>query len=138
MTTHTRQPADIHTAFGLSYSNYLVLPRTLLQSMPAEWQHQFTALLDQYNDAFAHVDQAETYIVTPANECTYSDLTDDELKALGITYTYGTDQIVDIYYHDGNEREPHDRVLAPRPGGDPVPHYNRGRTHIEPLADRSE
>ncbi|EFC79182.1 hypothetical protein FrEUN1fDRAFT_7713, partial [Parafrankia sp. EUN1f] len=31
----------IHTWFGLSYSNYLVLPRSLLQSMPDRWQEPF-------------------------------------------------------------------------------------------------
>jgi hypothetical protein len=29
----------------LSYANYLVLPRTILQSMPMEWQHRFVELL---------------------------------------------------------------------------------------------
>lgn len=30
----------IHGFFGLSYSNYLVLPRTLMQSMPVAWQER--------------------------------------------------------------------------------------------------
>ncbi len=38
---------DIHEWFGLSYSSYLVLPRSILQSMPDEWQKQFVALLDE-------------------------------------------------------------------------------------------
>jgi len=33
-TADPRPPCDIHTWFGLTYANYLVLPRTLLQSMP--------------------------------------------------------------------------------------------------------
>lgn len=33
--------------FGLSYNHYLVVPRSLLQSMPAEWQANFVALLDE-------------------------------------------------------------------------------------------
>ena len=39
-------------------------------------------------------------------------------------------------YHDadGVEHGPHDRVLV-RLSSDPVPHYNRGRTFIEPRSD---
>lgn len=126
------QPTDIHTAFGLSYSNYLVLPRTLLQSMPMEWQHHFTALLERYNDAFAHVEQAECYIVTAAVECTYSDLTDEDMAALGITCQRPEDDYETYWDKDGTEHESGDRIYVPRVGGDLVPHYNRGRTHIEP------
>lgn len=40
-------PAEpIHEHFGLSYASYLVLPRTLLQSMPVEWQQRFCQLLE--------------------------------------------------------------------------------------------
>lgn len=89
-------PADIHTYMGLSYASYLVFPRTLLQSMPEEWQQQFVALLEAADDAFEHVPQAEAYEVTAGR-----------------------------YEEDGD-----DYVFVPGP--DPVPHYNRGRTHIEP------
>jgi hypothetical protein len=37
----------IHSWFGLTYANYLVLPRALLQSMPKEWQAKFVALLEE-------------------------------------------------------------------------------------------
>lgn len=40
----------IHEWFSLSYASFLVLPRTLLQSMPDEWQGQFVALLREYDD----------------------------------------------------------------------------------------
>jgi hypothetical protein len=55
---------DVHTYFNLSYANYLVLPRTLLQSMPAEWQVEFVRLMRQYDAAFEHVPQAKAYDVT--------------------------------------------------------------------------
>src|SRR5688572_2062061 len=32
-----REPQDIHSWFGLSYANYFVAPRSLLQSMPEAW-----------------------------------------------------------------------------------------------------
>jgi hypothetical protein len=39
---------DVHSAFGLTYANYLVWPRALMQEMPPEWQAQFVALADEF------------------------------------------------------------------------------------------
>lgn len=36
----------IHGYFGLSYANYLVMPRSVLQSMPIDWQEKFVELLN--------------------------------------------------------------------------------------------
>lgn len=38
---------DVHTYFGLTYANYLVWPRSLMQSMPDDWQARFVALADE-------------------------------------------------------------------------------------------
>ena len=38
----------IHCHFGLSYASYLVLQRSGLQAMPADWQRQLVALLEDY------------------------------------------------------------------------------------------
>jgi len=38
---------DIHTWFSLSYASYLVIPRSVLQSMSEEWQYKFVELLDE-------------------------------------------------------------------------------------------
>jgi hypothetical protein len=46
----TGQCQAIHRFFGLSYANYLVLPRTILQSMPDEWQARFVAMLQEVDD----------------------------------------------------------------------------------------
>jgi hypothetical protein len=35
----------VHAWFGLSYANYLVMPRAVLQSMPPAWQEKFVKLL---------------------------------------------------------------------------------------------
>lgn len=43
---------SIHNYFGLSYANYLVLPRSVLQSMSDEWQKQFIVLLEQISEQF--------------------------------------------------------------------------------------
>ncbi len=37
----------IHHWFGLTYSSYLVLPRSALQTMPVEFQRRFVAMLDE-------------------------------------------------------------------------------------------
>jgi hypothetical protein len=142
----------IHKHFGLSYSNYLVLPRTLLQSMPDEWQTKFVGLLKEMDEAFEHVPQAEAYKVEAAAEYIVNEMTDAQLAEAGIESDwYGGEtppkelseaeldewraqykQEAPEYYRigDGDEVDPHSRVLLPVP--DPVPYYNRGRTHVEP------
>lgn len=64
MTPLAGAPVDVHTMFGLTYANYLVLNRTLLQSMPEDWQHRFTALVDEFDRAFANVDRAPQFTVS--------------------------------------------------------------------------
>jgi hypothetical protein len=41
---------DIHHYFGLSYAQYLVLPRTVLQSMPLFWQRELVQLLQKLDE----------------------------------------------------------------------------------------
>jgi hypothetical protein len=43
---------DIHAWFELSYANYLVLPRSLMQSMPGHWQRRMVALLNEMDEHF--------------------------------------------------------------------------------------
>lgn len=50
------EPTDIHEWFGLTYANYLVVPRSVLQSMPEEWRLRFTAMLDECHALFGHLD----------------------------------------------------------------------------------
>lgn len=38
--------------FGLSYSSYLVLPRSLLCGMPEEWQVKMVALIDEMRKTY--------------------------------------------------------------------------------------
>ena len=47
---------SVHCWFGLTYANYLVLPRVLMEGMPMEWQEQFTRLLDEMKETFEPVD----------------------------------------------------------------------------------
>ena len=150
-----REAIGLH--FNLTYANYLVLPRTLLQSMPDEWQARFVALLDELHDAFQHVPQAECYEVTAGTEHEVTDLTDAQLKQLGITKDWfrgetppdglseadlreweaeHEDPDGPTYSRNGEELDPYDRVVVPC--DDPVPHYNRGRARIEPRVGGGE
>jgi hypothetical protein len=129
------EPDAVHKHFGLSYANYLVVPRTLLQSMPQEWQSQFVALLKVLEEAFAHVPQADVYDVTAGKENLLRDMTESELYAACIAVT-GDDDMghgPNTVYHrisDGEELD--GDAYGFMPGKDPVPHYNRGRTRVEP------
>lgn len=43
---------EIHCWFGLTYASYLVLPRSLLQEMPTDWQAKFVGLLHEMEREF--------------------------------------------------------------------------------------
>lgn len=47
----------IHEWFGLTYASYLVLPRTLMEHMPEEWQEKMKALLDEATEIWEHDDK---------------------------------------------------------------------------------
>ncbi|MDX3531190.1 hypothetical protein P1P75_33500 [Streptomyces sp. ID05-39B] len=125
----------VHKHFGLSYANYLVIPRTLPQSAPQAWQARFVALLSQLETLFSHVPQAAAYDVTAGTSMLLDDMTDSQLHAAGID-VQGDDEDgpgAETRYHrrsDGAELCRNDSGFLP--GKDPVPHYNRGRTRIEP------
>lgn len=54
----------VHMWFGLSYANYLTINRTLLQSMPLEWQRRFVRCLEELDAAAGHLPHAEGYNVS--------------------------------------------------------------------------
>ncbi|MGW4040446.1 hypothetical protein ACWEIM_29925 [Streptomyces sp. NPDC004778] len=141
----------VHDWFSLSYCNYQVMPRTLMQSMPTEWQERIVACLNELHDAFQHIPQAEVYEVHAATEHIVREMTEAELKKAGIEEDWYGGEVfpgdvateaefdewrakhetdTPTYSRDGQELDPHERVLLPAP--DPVPPYNRGRTFIEP------
>lgn len=136
VTTPTDGP--VHDWFGLSYSNYLVLPRTLMQSMPTEWQQHMVACLNELQDAYSHLPQPGVYKVEAATEHIVSDMTEAQLRQAGITEDWGDSEEQDepTYSLDGTELDPHERVLLP--ATEPIPHYNRGRTYVEPRLSQSE
>ena len=56
-------PEPIHSWFELSYSSYLVLPRSILQSMPVEWQRRFVECLHEARDAAEPLNMNDRYTV---------------------------------------------------------------------------
>lgn len=56
----------IHWWFGLSYSSYLVLPRSILQSAPVEWQKNFVKCLEELQTMFEQ--ENDHYIVSLRDE----------------------------------------------------------------------
>jgi hypothetical protein len=64
---------DIHAFFGLTYSSYLVLPRTMLQSMPDKWQEQFVKLIEEIDKTLVlPTDYTGNYVVTMKNGKKYA------------------------------------------------------------------
>lgn len=124
----------VHQWFELSYSTYQVLPRTLMQSMPAEWQRRMVACLEELRDAFAHVEQAPGYQVTACRWQLPHDTDDYTLRGLGFWWDHGPTGRRTYYNRDGDEVDAM-RACVPVPVTDPVPHYNRGRTRITPRVD---
>lgn len=150
--SHSQSNEPIHSYFGLSYSNYQVMPRTLLQSMPVDWQRDFVKLLEQYDKAFAHVKQADCYQVLPAEDVYLEEASEAHLIRGRYTkkepectceYELPSGELQEcencangaeaLYFdeHD-NECQGHEHAIIPLVGDDPVPHYNRGRTRVEP------
>lgn len=58
------QDGEIHLWFSLTYANYLVLRRSLLQSMPIEWQERFVGCLREFADAFSYLDAPDHFAVS--------------------------------------------------------------------------
>ena len=44
----------IHQAFGLTYAAYFVMPRSVLQEMPEDWQQRFVDLINDLHDTLEY------------------------------------------------------------------------------------
>lgn len=60
----------IHGYFGLSYANYLVIPRSLLQSMPKAWQQGLVDLLTGLGTHFGEAIDPVKYEVLARDKAT--------------------------------------------------------------------
>ncbi|MFM9703639.1 hypothetical protein [Streptomyces galilaeus] len=149
MTQHNPTDGPIHGWFELSYSNYQVLHRTLMQSMPTEWQERMVACLEELAAAFQHIEQPECFKVEAATEHIVNEMGEEQLKQAGIYADWyrgatppGGLSLPEIeqwqdehedpegpaYSRDGDELDGHERVLLP--AVDPIPHYRHA--YIEP------
>ncbi len=54
--------------FGLSYSSFLVLPRSLMHEMPEQWQEKMAELLHEYDETFDTSGVCQQVIVCAKNE----------------------------------------------------------------------
>lgn len=149
---YVREPVDIHLWFGLTYSNYLVLHRSILQSAPEEWQHRFTALLDELRGMMGdgmqdrmpsnydiRVLARSQERITEYAECDQCDGEGTIPDPEGTVYA-GTGETaeIDCPKCDGAkvdyEQEIDTRFETAEEVGvidDPIAHYNRGRTVID-------
>jgi hypothetical protein len=126
----------IHLWFGLTYANYLVVPRSVLQSMPDEWQARFVGCLREMDEAFGHLDWPSYDVRTLRRppEFIYPRVKCEDCEGTGRD-TEREDEECD--WCDGlGERDDDDspRYETPEEVGfrtDPIPHYNRGRTRLE-------
>lgn len=132
------EPIDIHTWFSLTYANYLVLPRSVLQSMPEEWQHRFTAIVDEAQAAFAHLDwpaytvralKREREFITPYQDCEECDGEGTVPDGAEFTECATCGGGGEIEESEGQRYETDDEAGY---RNDPIPHYNRGRTRLTP------
>lgn len=48
----TERCDEVHAWFGLSYANYFVMPRVILDAMPCEWQRAWVALMEELDNTF--------------------------------------------------------------------------------------
>ncbi len=55
------EPDAIHNWFSLSYAQYLTIPRTVLQSMPDQWQGRLVQCLREMNDTFDWMPEEDVY-----------------------------------------------------------------------------
>lgn len=58
---------SIHNWFGLSYANYFVMGRSILQFMPQAWQHNFIRLIEEIPEIL-QVDDMPHYRVSAVSE----------------------------------------------------------------------
>ena len=138
---------DIHTWFGLSYSNYLVLNRSVLQSMPESWQHDFVATLEVLHQQMGEemrermpssyqvkVLARPTEWITPYETCESCE-GEGEVMIATCEAGYHSEKWVTCPDCDGEQEivQEHRRETPEEVGfiDDPIPHYNRGRTVID-------
>jgi hypothetical protein len=110
---------------------FLVVPRSLAQSMPLRWQQVFVGLLADLHDAYGDLPWPE-YNVIPSRWELLTDLDEDQLAQAGFHADLGPDG--ELEFRDRAEN------LVPDPGShrvlaavtDPLPGVDAGRVPPRP------
>lgn len=74
----------IHTRFGLTYANYLVLDPAATEGLNSGWHYDMTRMLVELWGAFPGTPRAENYLALAGQEYEYGDLDDRQLAKLNI------------------------------------------------------
>lgn len=113
--------------------SYLVVPRSLAQSMPLRWQQVFVGLLADLHDAYGDLSWPD-YRVVPSRWERLVDLDEEQLAGAGYVAELGPDG--ELEYRDADDRPVADpetlQVLAPVI--DPLPAPSAGRIDPRPAA----
>ncbi|HEV7471226.1 MAG: hypothetical protein QOJ30_6043 [Pseudonocardiales bacterium] len=113
--------------------DYLVVPRSLAESMPLRWQQVFAGMLADLHDAYGHLRWPD-YRVVPSRWELLTDLDEEQLAAAG--YIADLDAAGELEYRDASGTPVPDprqhRVLAPVE--DPLPAPSEGRVEPRPAA----
>jgi len=112
---------------------YLVVPRSLAQSMPLRWQQVFVGLLADLHDAYGHLDWP-VYRVLPSRWERLVDLDEEQLAGAGYVAELGPEGALEYRdVHDEPVADPQSlQVLAPVT--DPLPSPVAGRVEPRPAA----
>jgi hypothetical protein len=112
-----RLAGPVNTLLGDTGSEYVVLPRVLLQSMPLPWQARLAGCLDEMRRAFAHVEQAETYIVQAAELAAPQDMSERERRTTRVSEMGNGVWLVGDEVAEGHTRCVPVPILDPLPAG---------------------
>ncbi len=110
---------------------YVVMPRSLVESMPLPWQSAMTQILAEFHQAFGHLTWPE-YQVVPSRRERLVNLDEDQLAEVGRIVEMDVDG--DLVYRERNGRRidnPEEiEVLVSCP--DPIPAQFRNATDDTP------
>ncbi len=86
------EQAPIHGWFGLSYTNYFVMPRLAIQDLPHDWQRRFIALMNEAHDVHGMKTPAY-HVLRQGHEFTVERLEDpdDETSSVNEYWVSGQD-----------------------------------------------
>lgn len=82
-------------------ANYVVLPRSLVEAMPLPWQNAMVQILQEFHQAFGHLDWPE-YRVVPSRKEKLVNLDEEQLAEVG--YLVEIDVDGELVYRERNGR----------------------------------